>query len=68
VKIKKMPQVVRGENREVLFGVPYIEPQQKLQLDQPTQPKNIEGEILEKVKGLPAEQKKALLEALKETK
>jgi hypothetical protein len=66
VKIKKMPQVVRGENREVLLGVPYIEPQRKLELTGPTQPRSLEGEILEKIKGLPAEQKKALLEALKE--
>jgi hypothetical protein len=66
VKIKKMPQVVRGESKEALFAVPYIEPQQKLQVDQPNQLKNIETEILKKVKSLPAEQKKTLLEALKE--
>jgi hypothetical protein len=62
VKIKKMSQVVRGENREVVFGVPYKEPQQKLE-----EASNVESEILEKVKALSAEQKKALLEALKET-
>jgi hypothetical protein len=59
VKIKKLAQVVRGENREILFGTPYKEPQQKLQ----QQPLNTE--ILEKIKDLPAEQKKVLLEALK---
>jgi len=65
VKIKKMSQVVRGENREVIFGVPYREPQQKLDAASSVQ-LNVEAEILEKVKDLPAEKRKALLEALKE--
>ena len=69
VKIKKMTQVVRGESKEVIFGVPYKEPQQKLQLQQQQQQQPLDSEILEileKVKRLSAEQRKALLEALKQ--
>jgi hypothetical protein len=62
VKVKLENQTVRGEQKQIIFGVPYKEPQQKLE-----EASNVESEILEKVKALPAEQKKALLEALKET-
>jgi hypothetical protein len=62
VKVKLENQTVRGEQKQIIFGVPYKEPQQKLE-----EASNVESEILEKVKALSAEQKKALLEALKET-
>jgi len=54
---------VRGEQKQIIFGVPYREPQQSLTAHvNPTE----ENELLSKVKALPAEQKRALLEALKE--
>lgn len=59
VRIRKERQVVRGEEKSVLYGVPYEEPQQRLD---PTPDK----EIMARIAKLPPTQKKALLEALKE--
>lgn len=64
VKIRLETQTVRGEQKSVIFGVPYNEPQQKLQV-QPDNPLDID--LMAKVKALPLEQKKALLEALNES-
>lgn len=64
VKIRVETQTVRGEQKSVIFGVPYNEPQQKLQV-QPDSP--LDADIIAKVKSLPTEQKKALLEALNES-
>jgi len=64
VKIRVETQTVRGEQKSVIFGVPYNEPQQKLHL-QPDSP--LDADIIAKVKSLPTEQKKALLEALNES-
>jgi hypothetical protein len=64
VKVRVETQTVRGEQKSVIFGVPYNEPQQKLQV-KPDNP--LDAEIVAKVKSLPAEQKKALLEALSES-
>ena len=66
VKIKIETQTVRGEQRQVIFGVPYREPQQKLPVNQQME-NPLEADLMAKVKALPLEQKKALLEALKES-
>jgi len=61
VKIKVEKQLVRGEEKPVLYGVPYREPQQQLQ------PNPLDKAILNQLKALPMEQKHALLQALKES-
>lgn len=66
VKVKIEMQTVRGEEKQIIFGVPYREPQQKLSVDQ--QPESpLDADLMAKVKTLPLEQKKALLEALNES-
>jgi len=64
VKIRLETQTVRGEQKQIIFGVPYNEPQQKLQV-QPENP--LDASLIAKVKALPVEQKRALLEALNES-
>jgi len=65
VKVKLENQTVRGEQKQIIFGVPYREPQQSLTAH--VNPSTTEeNKLLSKVKALPAEQKRALLEALKE--
>jgi hypothetical protein len=66
VKIRLETQTVRGEQKQVIFGVPYNEPQQKLPVDQQLG-SPLEADLMAKVKALPLEQKKALLEALNES-
>ena len=66
VKVKVETQTVRGEQKQVIFGVPYNEPQQKLPVDQQLG-SPLEADLMAKVKALPLEQKKALLEALGES-
>jgi len=62
VRIKKEERTISGVAKTVLFGVPYKEPQQNLDI----QPHSVDEELLAKVRGLPPEAKKGLLEALKE--
>jgi len=66
VKVKIETQTVRGEQRQVIFGVPYREPQQKLPVNKETE-NPLETDLITKVKTLSLEQKKALLEALSES-
>jgi len=65
VKVKLENQTVRGEQKQIIFGVPYREPQQKLAADQQGNP--LDADLMTKVKALPLEQKRALLEALNES-
>ncbi|MCS7124690.1 MAG: hypothetical protein NZ932_04665 [Candidatus Bathyarchaeota archaeon] len=66
VKVKIETQTVRGEQRQVIFGIPYREPQQKLPVDRQSN-SPLDADLIAKVKALPLEQKKALLEALNES-
>jgi len=66
VKVKLETQTVRGEQKQIIFGVPYREPQQKLSVDQQNE-SPLDIDLMAKVKLLPLEQKKALLEALNES-
>lgn len=65
VKIKKESRSISGVTKQVLFGVPYREPQQSL--ERPKLQPSLDEELLAKVRSLPPEAKKGLLEALKET-
>jgi hypothetical protein len=62
VKIKVETQTVRGEQKQIVYGVPYREPQQPLN---PQPQVEVDREIMAKVKALAPEQKAALVEALK---
>ncbi|MEM2953767.1 MAG: hypothetical protein QXU21_05790 [Candidatus Bathyarchaeia archaeon] len=66
VKVKLENQTVRGEQKQIIFGVPYREPQQKLAVEK--QHENpLDADLMAKVKALPLEQRRALLEALNES-
>jgi hypothetical protein len=62
VKIKVEAQTVRGEQKQIVYGIPYKETQQPLD---PQPQIGVDREILAKVKALAPEQKATLAEALK---
>jgi hypothetical protein len=61
VKIHLAVQSVRGEDRQIIYGSPYREPQQALD---PKQRAPVDTETMTKLKALPPEAKQALMKEL----